>query len=335
MRGLAGVVAPQVHGLALAADLVQRLDRLGARRHPRHEDMRAAGGRRARGLPRLVLGAVARGGELRRVRPVAAAPFVPRGLGGVAVLVEDRIRDALGIGDELDDLGIELADAMRVVARAPVHDPLDALELAREEFPEPRGLAPSGRRAQRLPVRHLRVDVAGHRLEAQWLQPEGKGEIGRIPGRVAPREAERAADQAQQVLHPEEMAHLLARRGEQAVAPALDHRAMLLRHLFAAERVGGVEVLDHERVLDLGTRMQEHDEMVVPVRAVMRRLRPRALAARRLRGGALGRPLLQAGLARGAHVGSAPPDHWLIMCQFDRSGMGNFGGGHDVGGSRG
>jgi len=47
MRGLARVVAPQVHGLALAADLVQRLDRLGARRHPRHEDMRRAGRGRA------------------------------------------------------------------------------------------------------------------------------------------------------------------------------------------------------------------------------------------------------------------------------------------------
>jgi hypothetical protein len=60
------------------------------------------------------------------------------------------------------------------------------------------------------------------------------------------------------------MPHLLLGDDQQGLAPVLDHGALAPVDLVRVERIGRIEILDHEPMLDLGPDMQQHDQVVVP-----------------------------------------------------------------------
>ena len=82
--------------------------------------------------------------------------------------------------------------------------------------------------------------------------------------RKLPAEVQRAADRVQQVLHGDEVAHFLAGDLQQRV-PDLGRKppdVVLSRKGSRVDRIGREQVLDHQRVLDLGGRRQPEDRLV-------------------------------------------------------------------------
>ena len=60
------------------------------------------------------------------------------------------------------------------------------------------------------------------------------------------------------------MPHLLPGDGKNVFLPAPHHLPPPPGHLLAAQRIGGVEILHHQTVLDLGGDVQQHTEVVFP-----------------------------------------------------------------------
>src|SRR6185436_18055148 len=71
-------------------------------------------------------------------------------------------------------------------------------------------------------------------------------------------EMKRRSEGAEDVLHGDEVPHLL-------LGDAEDHLAPPARVGVVGERVGGVEILHHQRMLDLRRDVQQEDGVVAPV----------------------------------------------------------------------
>ena len=67
-----------------------------------------------------------------------------------------------------------------------------------------------------------------------------------------------------QILHGQEVPHLLLGDRDNLGTPALDHFPALLVLLVDAQRVRGVEILHHQAVLDGGAKRQQHQQVVAP-----------------------------------------------------------------------
>jgi hypothetical protein len=75
---------------------------------------------------------------------------------------------------------------------------------------------------------------------------------------------DRRTEEPSQILHGQEVSHLLLGDRENAGAPALDHLPPSLVWLVGTQRVRGVEVLHHQAVLDGGAKRQQHQQVVAP-----------------------------------------------------------------------
>ena len=72
-----------------------------------------------------------------------------------------------------------------------------------------------------------------------------------VPGHHLAAEIDRRSQQHEHVLDRQQMPHLLPGDRENAGAPAFDHRPVLFGILISVEGIGGIEILHHQRMLDL------------------------------------------------------------------------------------
>ena len=133
------------------------------------------------------------------------------------------------------------------------------------------------------PVRALGNDVLGKRIQRRRLQAITERLDGQLERRKLPTEVQRAADRVQQVLHGDEVAHFLAGDLQQRV-PDLGRKppdVVLGRKGSRVDRIGSEQVLDHQRVLDLGGRRQPEDRLVARPHPRPEQQRRAAAGARR------------------------------------------------------
>ena len=105
---------------------------------------------------------------------------------------------------------------------------------------------------------HLGDDVAGYPLliegtefEWEWIEIGAEWEI--LPVKV-----QRATEEAQNILYRDEMRHLFLGDLDDGGAPP-KHPASAV----PGKRPGGVEILNHQHVFDLGGGVQQEDRLVL------------------------------------------------------------------------
>ena len=172
----------------------------------------------------------------------------------------------------------------------------------------------------------LSANVCGQRLEAEWLQPEPERVQRADVGIVVAVELARGAQHGEQVLHRDQVAHLLLGDAEDGLLPGAYVILERIRDVRAAEGVRGEQVLGHQRVLDLG-RDAEQEDRVVPT-AELRRHRERLVEApERREGPAADGPIPQRGPERPLPrwrpswraAGGAPPASTGPRCRLMRA----------------
>ncbi len=140
MREFIGLSGGKKRRLALHTERLQCRDSLGAGRNPIDHDV----------CPTIVRGGLV---GLLQASPcinqswiglIPAAPIVTGGLHRKGMLLKHRVRDALLVLNELDDLVIKVAHAMRLAGRrTPLHQLLDARQVLLHECQiSPRQLLP-------------------------------------------------------------------------------------------------------------------------------------------------------------------------------------------------
>src|SRR5258708_1624264 len=116
-----------MRSLALCAEPFQCLERLSAGGDPPDHDMPLE--RRFGGLGGRFYQAAASVDELR-IRLVTTTPVVARSLHRVGALLEERVRDAFAIANQLDDLFVQLTDPMGLALASLVRE----LDTSRKHF---------------------------------------------------------------------------------------------------------------------------------------------------------------------------------------------------------
>jgi hypothetical protein len=127
----------------------------------------------------------------------------------------------------------------------------------------------------------LRLDVLGQGSGRDRLELEAEGIDLAREGRMLAIEVERRADQEKKILHRHQVAHLLARDLQQLILQC----AQLRRASVAGDgpdRVGGEQVLHHQRVLDLRRGIEQEGRFVAgdKARLVRRQIAPDHMLSR-------------------------------------------------------
>ena len=89
-------------------------------------------------------------------------------------------------------------------------------------------------------------DIARQRSPAQRFERELERIKRGVPGIVVAVEIKRPTEQAEDILHADEMTHLLLGDAENDLLPALHVGAVRRRDLRAAQRIGGKKILHHQ-----------------------------------------------------------------------------------------
>jgi hypothetical protein len=128
-----------------------------------------------------------------------------------------------------------------------------------------------GRWRQRHALRQLEHHESVERWVAERLQIEGEGIVAGLARHVGPREMRRRTDRGEEIADGGEVAHLLARHQDGRRHP-LPYGNLLRCRQFLVETPfhgqSGVEILDHQAVLDLAGLFERSYEFVAAINHV-------------------------------------------------------------------